>query len=98
MLILASPIYYHGFSGQLKCAIDRLYAIGAPSQLKLKKVGMLLSSGADDVYDGAVYSFGKNFLDYLKLQDAGIVTAFGKENKSEEKLQEAFQLGFALQD
>ena len=26
MLILASPIYYHGISGQLKCVIDRFYA------------------------------------------------------------------------
>ena len=23
MLVLASPIYYHGLSGQLKCVIDR---------------------------------------------------------------------------
>ena len=26
MLVLASPIYYHGISGQLKCAIDRFYS------------------------------------------------------------------------
>ena len=26
MLILASPIYYHGISGQLKCTIDRFYS------------------------------------------------------------------------
>lgn len=25
MLVLASPIYYHGISGQLKCVIDRFY-------------------------------------------------------------------------
>ncbi len=26
MLVIASPIYYHGISGQLKCVIDRFYA------------------------------------------------------------------------
>ena len=26
MLVLASPVYYHGLSGQLKCTIDRFYA------------------------------------------------------------------------
>jgi multimeric flavodoxin WrbA len=61
VLVLASPIYYHGFSGQLKCTIDRFYAIGAPGQLKLRKIAMLLSSGADQVYEGAVYSFHEDF-------------------------------------
>ena len=26
MLVLASPIYYHNISGQLKCVVDRFYA------------------------------------------------------------------------
>lgn len=28
MLILASPIYHHNFSGQLQCAVNRMYALG----------------------------------------------------------------------
>jgi multimeric flavodoxin WrbA len=93
VLVLASPIYYHGFSGQLKCTIDRFYAIGAPGELKLRKIAMLLSSGADDVYEGAIYSFKEDFVSYLGLQNAGIVTAYGFKNKSKEKLQEAKMLG-----
>ena len=37
MLILASPIYYHGISGQLKCVIDSFYSASypvGPSHLK----------------------------------------------------------------
>ena len=30
MLVLASPIYYHGISGQLKCAVDRFYSVLYP--------------------------------------------------------------------
>ena len=26
MLVIASPIYYHNISGQLKCVIDRFYS------------------------------------------------------------------------
>ena len=26
MLVIASPICYHGISGQLKCVIDRFYS------------------------------------------------------------------------
>ena len=96
VLVLASPIYYHGFSGQLKCTIDRFYAVGAPGKLKLRKIAMLLSSGADQVYDGAVYSYHEDFVSFLHLEDAGIVTAYGTENKSEEKLQEARALGASL--
>ncbi|MGI6118659.1 MAG: flavodoxin family protein [Bilifractor sp.] len=96
VLVLASPIYYHGFSGQLKCTIDRFYATGTPGELKLRKIAMLLSSGADRVYEGAVYSFHEDFISYLGLEDAGIVTAHGSENKSDAKRKEAKMLGASL--
>ena len=39
MLVIASPIYYHGLSGQLKCTIDRFYAAAYPNKPpKLKKI------------------------------------------------------------
>lgn len=34
MILLTSPIYYHGFSGQLQCAINRIYALDKPKKLK----------------------------------------------------------------
>lgn len=54
---------------------------------------MILSSGSDNVYDGAVYEYQNSFLDYLKLEDMGIFTAFDKQNKSVEKLEELMQFG-----
>lgn len=30
MLVLASPVYYHSFSGQMQCAINRIYALDRP--------------------------------------------------------------------
>ena len=91
MIVLASPVYYHGFTGQLQCAINRIYALDKPK--KLKKAALILSSGSDDVYGGAVYEYKNSFLDYLKLEDMGIFTAFGKQNKSEEKLDELREFG-----
>ena len=39
MLVLASPIYYHGISGQLKCTVDRFYSALYPKAPEtLKKV------------------------------------------------------------
>ena len=75
MLILASPIYYHNMSGQLKCAIDRFYAALYPeAPERLKKAAMFLSSGDPDVYDGARFSFEGDFLGYLGLEDLGVYT------------------------
>ena len=63
MIVLASPIYYHGLSGQLQCAINRIYAQGYPK--KLKKAMLLLSSGDHGVYDGAIFTYRNSFLEYL---------------------------------
>lgn len=75
MLVLASPIYYHNTSGQLKCTIDRFYSALYPTAPKsLKKVAMFLSSGDADMYDGAKFSYDGDFLGYLGLDDVGIFT------------------------
>ena len=82
MLVLASPIYYFGLTGQLQCAIHRMYAVGKPK--RLQKSMLILSSGSNNVYDGAVYEYRKSFPEYMHLQDMGIFTAYGAKNKSEE--------------
>lgn len=75
MLILAAPIYYHGISGQLKCVIDRFYSALYPTApATLKKVAMFLSSGDDNMYDGAKFSYDGDFLGYLGLEGMGIFT------------------------
>lgn len=97
MLVIASPIYYHGISGQLKCTIDRLYSVAYPIKPpKLKKVAMILSSGDRDMYDGALFSFKGDFIDYLGLENMGIFTAHGEENGSPQKLHELTSLGASL--
>ena len=75
MLVLAAPIYYHGISGQLKCVIDRFYSVLYPLAPKsLKKVAMFLSSGDDNMYEGAKFSYDGDFLGYLGLESKGIFT------------------------
>lgn len=97
MLVIASPIYYHGLSGQLKCAIDRLYAAAYPQKPPcLKKVAMILSSGDPDMYEGALFSYQGDFLDYLGLEGMGVFTASGDENGSAAKLKELRDFGASL--
>ena len=80
MLVLGAPIYYHGISGQLKCVIDRFYSILYPTApATLKKVSMFLSSGDDNMYDGAKFSYDGDFVGYLGLEGCGIFTNHGPE-------------------
>ena len=97
MLVIASPIYYHGISGQLKCVIDRFYAAAYPIKPPhLKKVAMILSSGDANMYDGAMFSYQGDFLGYLGLEDMGVFTAHGGENGSAAKLKELRDFGMSL--
>ncbi len=97
MLVLASPIYYHGITGQLKCVLDRFYSAAYPNKPpKLKKAAMILSSGDADMYDGAMFSFQGDFLGYLGLENMGIYTAHGAENGSVQKLAELRAFGESL--
>ena len=95
MLVLASPIYYHNMTGQLKCAIDRFYSVAYPNKPEqLKKVAMFLSSGDKDMYDGARFSFQGDFLDYLHLEDMGVFAVAG--DAQDEKLDEIREFGKSL--
>ena len=97
MLVIASPIYYHGISGQLKCTIDRFYSAAYPKKPRnLKKAAMILSSGDPQMYDGAMFSYKGDFLEYLGLEDMGVFTAYGVENGSASKLKELEDFGRTL--
>ncbi len=97
MLVIASPIYYHGISGQLKCVLDRFYSAAYPVKPpRLKKVAMILSSGDANMYEGAMFSYQGDFLDYLGLEGMGVFTAHGAENGSPVKLKELREFGMSL--
>ena len=98
MLVIASPIYYHGLSGQMKCTIDRFYAMLYPRKPgKLSKVAMFLSSGDPDMYEGALFSYQGDFLDYLQLEDMGVFTTQGYDpGVPKDKLDEIRKFGGSL--
>ena len=84
MVVFASPIYYFAPTAQLEAAWQRVYCIGKPA--KATKAALLLSSGSG-AYDAAIAQY-KTFTGYVGIQDMGVCTATGDENKSEAKLAE----------
>ena len=80
-----------------KCVIDRFYSAAYPVKPpRLKKAAMILSSGAADMYDGALFSFQGDFPDYLGLENMGVFTAHGVENGSAAKYDELKAFGASL--
>ncbi len=84
MLVFASPIYYFSMTAQMEAALQRLYCIMKPA--KATKAALLLSSGSG-MHDPAIAQY-KTFTGFTGIQDMGIFTAAGEENKSEAKLAE----------
>ena len=92
MIVIASPIYYWGFSGQMMSLITRFYAPGKPAATKYD---MFLSSGSPDVYDAPISEY-KSILRFFGATNMGIITAYGSQNQSEEKLAEFRSFGQSL--
>ena len=85
MIVFATPVYYFAMTAQMEATIQRVYCIGKPA--KAKKAALLLSSGSPGVYDSAIAQY-KGYTAYTGIQDMGIITANGGENKSDAKMKE----------
>ncbi|MBQ1460207.1 MAG: flavodoxin family protein [Oscillospiraceae bacterium] len=94
MVVFASPIYYFTLSAQLQAAIQRTYAIDIPANVS--KVALILSSGSPYVYGPAISAYYQSIVEYWGVENAGIFTANGRQNKSEAKRQELYRFGSSL--
>jgi multimeric flavodoxin WrbA len=99
-IVLVSPIYYYGFSAQLKAVIDRFYANDAV--LHGSKKAVLMVTMADDnieTANGALETF-KGMAKYLEWNIAGTVVGVNCMTpdmlKATDYPQQAYELGKAL--
>lgn len=92
LLVLASPVYYFGLTGQLQSVISRFYAVMAPAA---KKFALLLTSGSPDVY-GAIEAQYRGILSFIQAQDLGIFEYNGKQVGTDEALAEVRAFGESL--
>ena len=98
IIVFATPIYFYGISSQLKCIVDRLHN-PVRNSFKVKKLVLLAVCAdiSDKVFD-SVKTMYKSVLNYFSLQDGGIISVSGMENKGDiinsTALNEAYMLGF----
>ena len=81
IVVLASPMYYWAFSGQLKCAFDRLFAVAEcnPGYANPRKDCALIMAAEGDTPDNwkPVLDYYKTLLGFLQWKDLGHVLAGG---------------------
>lgn len=105
LVVLASPMYYWGISGQLKTAFDRLFAVAEcdPHYANPVKDCVLLMAAEGDTEENfePVRHFYLSLLHHLDWQDCGIVYAGGNMAAGDiqskpEQLEQAFSLGASI--
>ncbi len=99
-IALISPIYYYGFSAQLKAVIDRFYANDAVLHGNKKAVMMVTMADTSlKTANGAIQSF-KGMTDYLEWDIAGTVIGVNCMTldmlKNTNYPQQAYELGKSL--
>lgn len=100
ILVFATPLYYYGFSSQLKAVIDRFHAKSSMGGIKPMQ-SILLSVGADDeaAFKPLITTY-KAILDYLKWEDLGIIAVGNTEEKGAitktDGLEKAKKLGLSI--
>lgn len=78
MLVFATPLYYYGFSAQLKMVIDRFYAMNDDLQeKKLKSALISVAWNNDDWTFEALENHYKTLVRYLQMQDKGMILGKG---------------------
>lgn len=105
IVVLASPLYYWGFSGQLKCAFDRLFAVAEcdPNYANPVKDCALLMAAEGDTEDNwkPMLDYYESLAGFLKWHSLGKVLAGGVLDAGavagKPVLDEARKFGAALQ-
>lgn len=78
VVVLASPLYYWSISGQLKCAIDRLFAVAEsdPGYSNPPKDAVLLMAAEGNGFEETVYWYDR-LMNHLKWKDLGKILVGG---------------------
>lgn len=104
VVVLASPMYYWGFSGQLKCAFDRLFAVAECNMFyrnpKKQAVMLMAAEGNSKSNSEPVITYYEGLMKRMGWKNLGHVIAGGVmkagDIKGHKALAEARELGATL--
>ena len=103
VVVLATPLYYWNMSGQLRTAVDRLFALeeGDGNLLRGHGRSSALLMAAEGYGFDDVLRYYDHLMEYLKWKNLGHVLAGGTMNVGDingrSELQQAYDLGRSIQ-
>lgn len=100
ILVFCSPVYYLGFSAQLKTVIDRTYAESAIGRKVQNTILLSVAGRKEEFVSDSMINAYQQICGYLGFEDLGIISAKGCENpddiENSPMLIEAFELGKSI--
>ncbi len=101
MIVFATPLYYYGFSAQLKATIDRFCFFNSSLTRKRMKSALLsVAWNTDDWTFDVLENHYKTLVRYLQMQDQGMVLGKGCGTPGMTSrsmyMQDAYDLGKSL--
>lgn len=103
VVVLASPLYYWNMSGQIRTAVDRLFALEEGEENLLRghgKACALLMAAEGHGFDDVLLYYG-HLSEHLRWKNLGHVLSGGNMNtgdiKGKKELDEAYALGKSVQ-
>lgn len=98
LLVFATPLYYYGFTSQLKQVIDRFCSYNSSlHRKKLKSVLLAVAWNSDDWTFEALESHYKTLVRYCNFDNQGMILGYGCgspiQTKNSKYLKEAYDLG-----
>ena len=82
-LVIAAPVYYLGFPGILKNAIDRTYAESAIGRKIRYSILLTAACKQDPSVTKVMTDYYQALMSYLGIKDLGIISAFGVDAPGE---------------
>lgn len=102
VIVLASPMYYWNFSAQLKCGLDRLYAVTElAGHLEKESILLMAAGGRSEKNFAPMRQMYQALAANMNWTDRGIVYAGGNSAPGQifhhkKQLEEAWNLGMTL--
>ena len=83
MLVFATPIYFHGFTAQMKAMIDRLYVAMGKSFPITETALLTVYADTDTTVCEPIIAHYTAFTEYLKWENKGIIAVDSVEEKGD---------------
>ena len=97
MIVFVTPLYYYGFSAQLKTVIDRFCAFNSSLTSKRMKSVLISAAWNDDNWTfEALETHYKTLVRYLHLGDCGSILGYGCGSVGMTRNSEYPQLAYKL--